>query len=246
MEVHHHGHIEHSSIWKQYLSQFLMLFLAVFCGTLAEYYLDHNLENEKEEQYAHSMIQDLDEDLINIDIDIQNKTQRIQNADSLTAALLKGDKNDLGKIYFWARKIAVLGHNYIMTDGTLMELKSSGNLRLIKSKSLVDSIQTYYNVYQQSEKAQVFSIEELDHYRQQMIEVFDVRVFDKMIKHFPKIEMPEGNPALFNNDPVLINRFLMRVELTKTSATINLALLKKLKKSAINLRNIINKKYEVE
>jgi hypothetical protein len=246
MEVHHHGHIEHNTLWKQYLSQFSMLFLAVFCGTLAEYYLDHNLENEKEEQYAVSMIQDLDEDLVNINIDLKNKTDRIHNADSLTALVFSGDKNSNAKIYYLARKISVLGKSYIMTDGTLMELKSSGNLRLIKSKALVDSIQSYYNVYQQFQKSQVFAMEELNYYREQMIQVFDVRVFDTMINRFPKIDMPKGNPPLFNNDPILMNRFLMRVELAKTSATLNVQTLKKMRASAIKLRDVLNKKYNVE
>jgi hypothetical protein len=150
MEVHHHGHVQHSSKWKDYLYQFIMLFLAVFCGSLAEYYLDHNLEKEKEEQYAHSMIQDLDLDLINIKRDIAETSSRIKNIDSLNADLMDPNyQSKLGDIYYRARKLSVLNYYYSMTDGTLMELKNSGNLRLIKSIAMVDSIQSYYNVYQQ-------------------------------------------------------------------------------------------------
>lgn len=244
MEVHHHGHIHHDSVWKQYLSQFLMLFLAVFCGSMAEYYLDHNLEKEKEEEYAYSMIQDLDIDLINIQRDIKETTARIQNIDTLTGELLSDNyQNNLGDIYYRARKLSVLGYYYSMTDGTLMELKNSGNLRLIKSVSLVDSIQSYYNIYQQYQKAQEFSINELDFYRQEMTQVFDVKVFDKMITNFPKIDKPEGNPALFNSNSAQLNSLLLRIQFCKTTSQINRNYLIRLQNSAIRLRKNIQENY---
>lgn len=244
MEVHHHGHVHHDSVWKQYLSQFIMLFLAVLCGSLAEYYLDHNIEDEKEVQYANSMIQDLDEDLINLDKAIKFTSEKMQMADSLTADLLSDDyQKKTAMIYYRARKLSVLSYNYKMTDGTLMELKNSGNLRLIKSKAMVDSIQSYYNVYQRSDEAQRFAIEELTYYRELMIQVFDVKVFDKMIKNFPKITVPEGNPSFFNNDKALINQFLMRVEFCKTTSKTELNFLYKLKNSALRLKESIGKAY---
>ena len=244
MEVHHHGHVHHDSLWKQYLSQFLMLFLAVFCGSLAEYYLDHNLEKEKEEQYAHSMIQDLDLDLINIKRDITETSARIKSIDSLTADLSSANYQDkLGDIYYRARKLSVLNYYYSMTDGTLMELKNSGNLRLIKSVAMVDSIQTYYNVYQQYEDAQEFSIKELSNYRQEMIKVFDIKVFNQMIKNFPKITKPEGNPPLFNSNPEQINTLLMHAQFCKTTSLTNLNFLIRLQNSAIRLKKSIQKEY---
>ena len=244
MEVHHHGHVHHETVWKQYLSQFLMLFLAVFCGSLAEYYLEHNLERERETEYANSMIQDLDEDLINIEIDLKLTSERIQNADSLISEMNSDDyKSKTSMIYYRARKLSMLGYTYSMTDGTLMELKNSGNLRLIKSKTMVDSIQAYYNVYQQSEEAQEFSIIELDKYRDEMIQIFDAKVFGQMIKNFPELSKPEGNPRLFNENALLMNSFLMRVEMTKTNAIVNERYLTKLKNSAKILRESISKSY---
>lgn len=244
MEVHHHGHVQHDKLWKQYISQFFMLFLAVLCGTLAEYYLEHNLEKEKEEQYANSMIQDLNEDIINIEKAINNISDKIQTADSLTAYLITDNyQNKTAIIYYSARKLSVLGYRYKMTDGTLMELKSSGNLRLIESKAMVDSIQSYYNVYQQFEESEEFSTEELNYYRAEMAQVFDVKVFDKMINNFPKIDMPEGNPTILNNDKALMNRFLMRVQFCKTTSKVDLIFLIKLKNSAKRLRDSIRKEY---
>jgi hypothetical protein len=55
MEVHHHGHVHEKKKWKEYLFQFLMLFLAVFCGFLAEYQLEHVIENNREKQFIRSL-----------------------------------------------------------------------------------------------------------------------------------------------------------------------------------------------
>ena len=44
MEVHAHTHTSRKK-WTHYFWEFLMLFLAVFCGFLAEYQLEHIIEN---------------------------------------------------------------------------------------------------------------------------------------------------------------------------------------------------------
>jgi hypothetical protein len=58
MEVHHHAHDpaapHHKKNWKSYFWEFLMLFLAVFCGFLAEYQLEHIIENSREKQFIES------------------------------------------------------------------------------------------------------------------------------------------------------------------------------------------------
>ncbi|MBK8519299.1 MAG: hypothetical protein IPL55_24365 [Saprospiraceae bacterium] len=60
---HHHAHHEAKRSRKSYFWEFLMLFLAVLCGSLAEYWLDHKIENDREEQFIITMIGDLKEDI---------------------------------------------------------------------------------------------------------------------------------------------------------------------------------------
>jgi len=49
MEVHAHAHTPRKK-WTNYLWEFLMLFLAVFCGFLAEYQLEHIIENQRQKK----------------------------------------------------------------------------------------------------------------------------------------------------------------------------------------------------
>lgn len=247
MEVHHHGHVQHSHKWKDYTYQFLMLFLAVFCGVLAEYQLDHRIEKEREEEYMVSMTDDLKQDVINIDIDIRNRTEKIQNADSLTALLLNDNyQNNSGMIYYLARKFSVVGYVFHMTDGTLMELKNSGGLRLVKKQKVVDGLQHYFNLYQKSEDVQLFARESLVEYRDVMIQLFDFKVFNEMINNFPRIAPPKGNPALLSTDSNRINELLMRVQLVKTAEIVSITHLKELKEVAIKMQESIKKEYKLE
>ena len=52
-----------------------------------------------------------------------------------------------------------------MTDGTLIQLKNSGALRLIRKQAVVDSLQAYDNVYNQFRLSQVRESEFLADYR---------------------------------------------------------------------------------
>ena len=58
MEVHAHSYTPRKK-WTHYLWEFLMLFLAVFCGFLAEYQLEHVIENQREKKYMQTLITDL-------------------------------------------------------------------------------------------------------------------------------------------------------------------------------------------
>ena len=82
MEVHHHSHT-HKKKWTHYFWEFLMLFLAVFCGFLAEYQLEHTIENQRERKYILSFIEDLKADTVSINQNVISKIENRQDHDSL-------------------------------------------------------------------------------------------------------------------------------------------------------------------
>ncbi len=246
MEVHHHGHVSHDHKWKDYLYQFAMLFLAVFFGFLAEVYLEYRIDKEKEKDFAISIVEDLQDDIRNIDVDIENKESKIKIAKLLKASLINGfnpEKSD--SIYYLSRKFSTLGEVFYITDGTLMELKNSGGLRLMRQSNVVDSLQSYYNLYQRSADAQRFSISTLAEYRDYMIKVFDAKVYENMTINFPEITMPNEKPKLFNEDKQLLNEFMMRIQLTKTAEIVNLNFLHKLRYKALKTIELIKQDYNL-
>jgi len=246
MEVHQHT-LTARKKWSHYLFEFLMLFLAVFCGFLAEYQLEHKIERDREKQYMRSMIKDLEQDLINIKTSFVEKEQSIQIADSLSELFNTGDyQKKTNHFYFYARSFSTFRYRFYMTDGTLIQLKNSGGLRLIRKQEVVDSLQAYDNLYQKFKFDQELEDIQLRDYRSAMIRIFEVRVFNTMIKNNPDIIMPADNPALFNNDRTNLNEFLMRAHLVRRNKLINIRYLSELNDKATRLIAQIKNEYNLE
>jgi hypothetical protein len=142
MEVHHHSHTARKK-WTHYFWEFLMLFLAVFCGFLAEYQLEHVIENQREKKYASSLMEDLINDTIDLKRDIAGWERMIHKTDSLRNELIKQpDQRDHRLVY---RIAGDLGHNntFLYHDRTIGQLKNAGNFRLIRKKIIADSLVEY-------------------------------------------------------------------------------------------------------
>src|ERR1044071_319958 len=90
MEVHHHSH-HGKKKWTEYFWEFLMLFLAVFCGFLAEYQLEHKIEKDREQQYIHNLLDDLQQDTILLERNIEVFKERINWNDTLMRLLYSPD-----------------------------------------------------------------------------------------------------------------------------------------------------------
>ncbi|HEX6168846.1 MAG TPA: hypothetical protein VFZ33_04075 [Chitinophagaceae bacterium] len=246
MDVHAHTHTPRKK-WTHYFWEFLMLFLAVFCGFLAEYQLEHKIEKDREKQYMRSMIKDLDMDLANMLLSLTEKKNMIRLGDSITQAFIRNTyAEQTGKLYYNARNFSTFKNLFLMTDGTLMQLKNSGGLRLVSKPSIVDSLQAYDNLYQQFIIIQQNESDYLMAYRDIMGKIFDIRIFDGMVKTYPDIIMPDGNPSLFNTDKQLINEFLLKIHLVKRTRLAEIFYLDHFKVKASNLIVSIKKEYNLK
>ena len=187
MDVHTHTHTSRKK-WTHYLWEFIMLFLAVFCGFLAENQREHYVEHQREKQYMRSMIQDVQIDLKNIGLSQGEKERMVRFADSLTQMYIDGTYRDnTGRFYYYARNFSTYQNLFIMTDGTLTQLKNSGGLRLIRKSEIVDSLQAYDNLFNQFRLSQEREDRYLMEYRDIMVKVFDIRIFNTMVRTYPDI-----------------------------------------------------------
>ena len=142
MEVHAHTHTSRKK-WTHYLWEFLMLFLAVFCGFLAEYRLEHLIENQREKKYAASLL----EDLINDTLDLNNSIPYWKTYNSRIDTIRNEiEKDPLSRDPFLLyRCVSTLQHNniFLYHDRTIGQLKYSGNFRIIRPKAVADSLIAY-------------------------------------------------------------------------------------------------------
>jgi len=213
MEVHHHSHTSRKR-WTHYFWEFIMLFLAVFCGFLAEYKLEHTIEHQREEQYMKAMIGDLKADILMLEKNITLRKSRLTMIDSLVELLNSPHRDKYGnEIYFFARSSSP-PVNIFPNDGTIQQLKSSGNLRLIRNSHLTNNIMAYDQKMRNYLFEMGDEIEVRAEYRQLARKLFNTNVFFEMIAT-DAIGRPVNNPPLYSNDAGLINEFIGQVQYVK-------------------------------
>src|SRR6185503_18426572 len=244
MEVHHHS--QHGKKkWTEYFWEFLMLFFAVFCGFLAEYQLEHKIEKDREKQYMVTMIEDLKSDSAMFAINITQRTSRIKMMDSLVSLLNSSQRNEKGNdIYFFARSISP-PTNMFPNDRTIQQLKSSGNLRLIRNKDISNNIMAYDQLIRQTLFEMDDEIEIRGEYRQLASKVFNTTVFFEMIAG-DTVVRPTGNPQLFTTNPELINELIGGIQYFKRVHQAQLIRTEKLLIQARKLGDFIKKEYHLE
>ena len=187
MEVHQVRSPAKEKHFKHYLFEFLMLFLAVTAGFFMENQRDHYAEKKREKQFIRSLAEDLKKDIRELDKKINLRDVRKMHIDSIISILNSPDPDQYGnQLYYFARYLP-RPYRFEFNDGTLQQLKSSGNLRLIEDQAVVDTILSYDH--------SVHNIEWIESREEQNV----LRVFPLLIKLF--------DPNVFNGMNVLDAEF---------------------------------------
>ena len=120
-----------------------MLFLAVFCGFLAEYQLEHVIENQREKKYAASMLEDLSKDTTELKAVILFWETYNRRIDTVRNEIERDplERNPL-LLYQCVAKLQN-NNTFSYHDRTIKQLKNSGNFRLIQRKNVTDSLVEY-------------------------------------------------------------------------------------------------------
>ncbi len=147
MEVHHHshGHAHVKKTWKNYFWEFLMLFLAVFCGYLAEYKLEHSIEKERGKKYMEGFVSDLKSDLYMMNTTIAFAQQLSTGLDSLQKNLYSYNNTSAKTLELYSQNFKYL--RWILPDfhdKTAIQLRNSGQMRLIENKEIAELITDYW------------------------------------------------------------------------------------------------------
>jgi hypothetical protein len=141
MEVHHHAHTARKK-FLHYFWEFFMLFLAVFCGFLAENFREHKVERHREKEYVMSLVKDLEYDTMRFAQTIKRIQVKVPFYDSVFH-FLHDPASFNNKLPFKFYIKTNIEQIYSPAEPTIQQLKSSGNLRLVENKLVLDSILIY-------------------------------------------------------------------------------------------------------
>jgi hypothetical protein len=248
MEVHHHPHTERKK-WHHYFWEFLMLFLAVTLGFFVENQREHYIEHKREKDYIRSMIEDLKLDTAEFSLENRERETAIIMYDSLIKLLNKKSRTEFEqqRIYYLARLSLRLSPFPILNDRTHEQMKSSGNLRLIRHNEIADRITKYYFKTKEIGLNDIQSLSRLQSLIEAQGKVLDGTVFQEMtdLKSF-SINAPPGNPGLISEDRQTINELIVHSHYVMSILVYSRNYMTDLKKEASQLIETLKKEYHLK
>lgn len=215
MEVHQHTHTERKK-WYHYFWEFFMLFLAVTLGFFVENQREHFIEVRREKQYIRSFVADLQKDISQLDSLITKREIRRIQIDSLNFILQSPDPDVYGKQSYYYSRYLPRPYIFVSNDATVLQLKNSGNLRLIHEQAVADTILSYDREYhfidyirnrEDMLVQRIFSL---------IDELFDPVVYDQMNTYDIEFKEPPGNPKLLTKDKKILRQFMSELHYLKT------------------------------
>jgi hypothetical protein len=174
MEVHHPHHVTHKKKWNEYLLEFFMLFFAVFLGFVAENVREGLAERHQEKEYILGMVQNLKDDTAQLNQLIPMQTLELKTLDSLIH-LSKADltvQKNLEALERFSNH-TVYCFQFKSNDATITQLKS-GNLRLIQTDHVADSLLRYDYTTAMTEGQHQSMVKAYDDYIATNEEVYDI------------------------------------------------------------------------
>jgi hypothetical protein len=259
MEVHHHPEVEKKG-FKEYILEGLMIFLAVMMGFFAESYREHINDRSKEREYAINIKKDLVADTVNLNIWIPSLYNRVLGFDTLITYLETPGPVKNGSDMYYLGRLTTRNSIYEPSDNTILEMKSSGNLRLIQNRDIINGLMDFEKSLAQN--SNLFDIDNKEDMLTYPLlgQLFDAKVFNKMVfvqnKDLSEKEYargstnntlrPPGNPQLLGHDAEKINLLIYYLHQRKSSFMGEIRRFAVQKELARKLISMIDKEYKLE
>ena len=253
MEVHHHPDLHHKpKKRKEYFLEFLMIFLAVTMGFFAENLREHFKDSNEIKNNIQSIVTDLHSDVTMYNKVMQENQLSDRRIDTMIS-LLKTGRSNTSEIYFLARYSTANNDVYTPNTRTFDLMKSSGTLKLIEPRRLLDSISDYYQGLQILTPQSALQAQKITDVHVVNNQLFDGSVFQQMFTRSHSnnatethIEKPGNNPPLLSNDFAIINKIIIAYHYLYATTEINNAFAENNCKQARHLIEIIKKEYHLE
>lgn len=147
MEAYHPHGGHHRRKIKDYIFEFIMLFVAISGGFFMENMRESLSERHKEKEYIGSLMKDLAKDSSNVRYRLKYNKDLLLGIDSLTRLLVEipVSESNIPRLYNYTFGYLNQYFEFTPQDITIIQLKNSGGLRLVRDKTVSDSIISYYS-----------------------------------------------------------------------------------------------------
>ena len=247
MEVHHHSHSPRQK-WTHYFWEFLMLFLAVTLGFFVENQREHYIESKREKQYIQSFYEDLTADENDLQLNINYLREQMRQADSLQNLMFSIDKTQpANRIYMYLRGIIrSSGGRLYPNDRTIVQLRNAGGMRLIKNKSVSDSMVGYYRMFELLQFLTEEGLVNRRSLREKYTPLLEAKDFMKIVDSTNLIINVPEQLYLRKADPDIINECLIEIDRIKILNNALAIRIQLLKEKAGRIKHFIKEEYNLK
>jgi len=247
MEIHHHPkHSTKTRNYKEYLFEFLVIFVAITGSFFAENIREHYVEKHRAKEYMESMLNDLKSDSSSLDELIALNNVQEKGLDSLLQIMeytLAGSK--VNQFYYFDLRYTLNYNIFNSSNGSISQLKNTGDLRLIKIKAVSDGI-TNYEMATDALLYQSGLLEsQFTKVKDQQTEIIDFLAIKKL-KQKSSILLQKEHPALLTTNIRTIHAYYFSIFILKGVINSYISRLAELKKRNSPLIKLIQKEYDLE
>jgi len=128
---------------RDHFFDFILLFFAVFCGFMADNWRETMSEHQREKIFIRSIAEDISSDTLESEKTLTRLRMMNTGIDSVLVSLLDPStiENSNEVFRLWTRNLGL--EAFVSNDRTIQQLKSNGELRLIRKKEVSDRIMKY-------------------------------------------------------------------------------------------------------
>ena len=136
-------------MWPAYLIEIIVIILGISITLALEEWRDTGKEQRLEEIYLRNLLTDIKMDLQSFDYTSGATQKIIDRGNELLVWIKNPVNNGMSLNQLQADVLAILGRpKFVSNDATFSDLKSSGNLHLLKEIRLKNLLFAYYNLAQ--------------------------------------------------------------------------------------------------
>jgi hypothetical protein len=242
MEVNHTHTNHYNRNLRSYVYEFFMLFLAVTAGFFVENIRESSIERHREKDYMRSLVTDIKTDTVYIS-QVNEKLQlQIKGMDSLLKLLEAPHSLQFNsKLYHYSFGYLNSLALFTKSDRTIVQLRNSGGLRLIRRSDISDSIASYYGSIENVEYNNTFNLAQFNRILELEKELFSFKILRKKVSNVDEINFP-----LLNKDPAKLELFYNEVLIYAANLQGYISITNDLKKQASLLLKALTKEYKIK
>lgn len=204
----------------------------------------NEVQNEKKVElgYMKNLLEDLKADEIIYSEYIKNNIEVYNTIDSLVIYLNRPDRKEYtSKTSYWARIMTMKFTRAQPIERTFEQMKSSGQLKLVRNPKVADGISKYYNSFSELKQYNEAAILWLADYLKSVGKVFDGEVLLKILKE--RKEQETDASTLITEDRAIINELITSAQYIYGVVKLSENVCDNRKKAALELSALIKKEY---